>query len=845
MESAGGADGEDDPVRRRSIWPHVEERVLDLIEAHRSTIVFANSRRLAERLCGRLNELATERAWTAADSSGEGAGGGPGGGGFYPNGPAGPGTWPGPGAAAALGRGARAGLGARARLGARAGLGSRPGSVLTGPWSSRGRTTGRSRGSSGPRSRRRSRPGGCPPWWRPRAWSSASTWARSTWSSRSSRRPRWPAACSGSAGPGTTSATSPAASSSPSTRATWSRPRSSPSGCRRGAIEELRIPRNPLDVLAQQVVAMAALDDWPVDELEAVVRRAAPFSGLTRPVLEAVLDMLAGRYPGEEFAGLQPRVVWDRVAGVIHGRPGAQRLAVTSGGTIPDRGYFGVFLPAARRERRARRAGSASSTRRWCTSRGSATCSCSAPRRGGSRTSPRTGCWCCPRPASRASCRSGTATRPGGRPSSARRSGPRSASSRRCPRRRRSRRCGRAGSTSSPPGTWSGTWPSSGRRPATCPTTGRWWSSGSGTSSATGGWCCTPPTATGCTRRGRWPSRPGCASATAGWTCRRCTPTTGSSSGSRTPTSRRRPGSRCSTRTRSARSSPPRSAGARCSRPGSASARPGRCCSPGGSRAGAPRSGSSGSGRPSCSRSPAQFPGFPITLETVRECLQDVFDVPALTEVLRDLAARRIRLVEVETATPSPFGRSLLFRYVGAFMYEGDAPLAERRAQALALDPALLAELLGTEALRELLDPAVVAETEADLQHLSPAAARPRRRGGGRPAAHVGAADRRGGGGPVRRPRSLRASGWPSLASAPADHRGAGGRAADVGGDRGRRAAAGRARGGAAGRHPRGVHRAAPRPAGRPGGAVGADARPVHRRRRGRALRARAWRWWR
>ena len=91
---------------------------------------------------------------------------------------------------------------------------------------------------------------------------------------------------------------------------------------------------------------MAALDDWAVDELEAVVRRAAPFSGLTRPVLEAVLDMLAGRYPGEEFAELRPRLVWDRVAGVIHGRPGAQKLAVTSGGTIPDRGLFGVFLPA-------------------------------------------------------------------------------------------------------------------------------------------------------------------------------------------------------------------------------------------------------------------------------------------------------------------------------------------------------------------------------------------------------------------------------------------------------------------------------------------------------------------
>src|SRR5262249_59501501 len=107
---------------------------------------------------------------------------------------------------------------------------------------------------------------------------------------------------------------------------------------RSGEIEELHVPRNPLDVLAQQVVAMTALDDWAVDDLEAVVRRSAPFATLTRSVLEAVLDMLAGRYPGEEFAGLRPRIVWDRVAGVVHGRPGAQKLAVTSRGTIPHRG---------------------------------------------------------------------------------------------------------------------------------------------------------------------------------------------------------------------------------------------------------------------------------------------------------------------------------------------------------------------------------------------------------------------------------------------------------------------------------------------------------------------------
>ena len=113
---------------------------------------------------------------------------------------------------------------------------------------------------------------------------------------------------------------------------------------RNGQIEELKIPHNPLDVLAQQVVAMTALDDWPVDELERTVRKAAPFAGLTRPVLDAVLDMLAGRYPSEDFAGLRPRIVWDRVAGIVRARPGAQRIAVTSGGTIPDRGLFGVFL---------------------------------------------------------------------------------------------------------------------------------------------------------------------------------------------------------------------------------------------------------------------------------------------------------------------------------------------------------------------------------------------------------------------------------------------------------------------------------------------------------------------
>jgi len=113
---------------------------------------------------------------------------------------------------------------------------------------------------------------------------------------------------------------------------------------REGAIEETVIPRNPLDVLAQQVVAIAAEEEIAVDELHALVTRAYPFLDLSRAQLENVLDMLAGRYPSDEFAELRPRIVWDRTAGVIRARDGARRLAVTNAGTIPDRGHFGVFL---------------------------------------------------------------------------------------------------------------------------------------------------------------------------------------------------------------------------------------------------------------------------------------------------------------------------------------------------------------------------------------------------------------------------------------------------------------------------------------------------------------------
>ena len=149
-----------------------------------------------------------------------------------------------------------------------------------------------------------------------------------------------------------------------------------------------------------------------------------------------------------------------------------------------------------------------------------------------------------------------------------------------------------------------------------------------------------------------------------------------------------------------------------------------------------------------------EFADFPVTLEAARECLQDVFDVPGLVGLMREIAGRKVRLVEVETPRPSPFARSLLFGYVGAFLYEGDAPLAERRAAALALDSTLLGELLGRVDLRELLDPDG-GRRDRDAAAVADHAAPPARRRGRRRAA---APARR----PVRRPS------WPARGVDPA-----------------------------------------------------------------------------
>jgi len=114
-----------------------------------------------------------------------------------------------------------------------------------------------------------------------------------------------------------------------------------------GVVESTRYPRNPLDIVAQQVVAMTSVDAWKADDLFATIRSAAPFAELSRTVFDGVLDMLSGRYPSDEFAELRPRITWDRIAGTIVARDGAKRVAIANGGTIPDRGLYGVFLAGA------------------------------------------------------------------------------------------------------------------------------------------------------------------------------------------------------------------------------------------------------------------------------------------------------------------------------------------------------------------------------------------------------------------------------------------------------------------------------------------------------------------
>ncbi|GAB3972537.1 hypothetical protein GCM10027615_33910 [Plantactinospora veratri] len=581
--------------RRASIWPAVEERVYDLVRSHRSTIVFTNSRRGAERLCARLNELAADEAELAADGAGLAAD------------RAGWSSDPTGTVGGAAGRQRSAGRVGADRPGAPPRL---PAEIMAQSGAASGAAPVIARAHHGSVSREERRhieealkSGQLPA---VVATSSLELGIDMGAVDLVVQIEAPPSVAAGLQRVGRAGHQVGAVSRG----VVFPKHRGDLLSCAvvaermtDGAIEELNYPRNPLDVLAQQIVAMVALDEWRVADLTALIRRAAPFAELPDSALHAVLDMLSGRYPSTAFAELRPRLVWDRAADLLTGRPGAQRLAVTSGGTIPDRGLFGVFLAGAER---AARVGELDEEMVYESRVGDVFLLGSSSWRIEDITPDRV--LVSPRPGRRPGCRSGRATSSAARSSWAGRSATGCAAWSGPTTRRPGPRCAPAGWTTGPPATWWRTCASSRPRPARCRTTGRYWWSASATSWATGGWRCTACSAPGSTAPGHWPSPAGSPNATAS-TPRWSPPTTGSWSGCPTPpTIRPAPSWSPSTPTRS----PPwwrsRSADPPSSPPGSGSVPPAPCCCPAATRAAASRSGSSASAPPNCSTSPGSTP---------------------------------------------------------------------------------------------------------------------------------------------------------------------------------------------------------------------------------------------
>lgn len=642
------------PAVRRSIWPSIHPRLLELVLEHRSTIIFVNARRLAERLATRLNELAVG----GDDRSGEAAG-----------------TAPMPGRELVkahhgslsrerrlqiedeLKQGRLRALVATSSLELGIDMGAvdlvvqveSPGAVSTGL-----QRIGRAGHQVGEPSRGKV---------------------------------------------------------FPKHRADLLEAAVVVDRMQRGLIESTRYPRNPLDVLAQQIVAMCALDEWPLEQLASVVRRAANFSELSDEVLHNVLDLLSGRYPSDEFAELRPRLVWDRTAGVVRGRAGAQRLAVTSGGTIPDRGLFGVFLPDGTR------VGELDEEMVYESRPGETFLLGASTWRIEDITPERV--IVVPAPGEPGKMPFWHGDGPGRPVEVGQALGSFVREVRADPVAHRERLVHELGLDE--------------------------WAAGNlvayldEQAEACGG--VVPDDRTIVVERfrdeiGDWRIcilTPFGAPVHAPWAMAlqaRLAERHGidvellwSDDGivlrlpeavdtipydelliepdeidelvvSQLPSTamfaarfrecaaralllpRRRPDRRTPLWQQRQRAADLLAVASR-------------------------------------------HPDFPILLETTRECLNDVFDLPALRQVLADLRARRIRVVPVDTPRASPFAQSLLFGWIAVYMYEGDAPLAERRAAALALDRDLLRDLLGAEELRDLVDPVVLADLELELQRLA------------------------------------------------------------------------------------------------------------------------------
>ena len=474
---------------------------------------------------------------------------------------------------------------------------------------------------------------------------------------------------------------------------------------RDGAIEETVIPRNPLDVLAQHLVSMCADDEWEVDDVERLVTASEPFNELSREQLENVLDMLDGRYPSDRFAELRPRIVWDRANGTIRGRPGARQLAVTNAGTIPDRGLYGVHLPDGRRVGELDEEMVYEARPGQTFLLGATTWRIAEITRDRVVVTPAPGV-------------------PGAVPF----------------------------------------WKGDGiGRPAEL-------------GKAIGAFAREAVSAEPAKLAAEYDLDRLAAQNLVAYLREQQAATRVVPSDETIVVERFRDeigdwrlcvlspwGGRVHAAWGLAMSARIREeydmeADAIWSDDGIVVHLPDADEAPpsdlilleadeiedlvvrelGGSalfgarfRENAARSlliprAYPGKRTPlwqqrlksqSLLQVAKDFPRFPVILETYRECLRDVLDLPGLEALLRDLSSRKISLVEVETPTASPFASSLLFDYVATYMYEGDTPNAERRAAALSLDRELLRELLGQEELRELIDPDALAEVIDSLQH--------------------------------------------------------------------------------------------------------------------------------
>jgi ATP-dependent Lhr-like helicase len=494
-------------------------------------------------------------------------------------------------------------------------------------------------------------------------------------------------------------------------------------GMRRGQVESLRVPHTPLDVLAQQIVAMASLDVWEVDALHALLRRTASFADCSREVLGSVLDMLAGRYPSADFAELKPRITWDRERDRIEARPGAGKVALLSGGTIPDRGLYGVHVGPD-----GPRVGELDEEMVHETRAGEIVTLGASSWRIAEITRDRV--IVTPAPGELGKLPFWRGDGPGRPLELGRALGA-------FVRELEAELLAGGGDAHA------------GRAGAEARLVADWALDAYAARNLVD-YLIEQREATGCLPSDRALTVERFRDELGDWRVCILTPFGARVHGPWALAIQARLAAEKATEVHALWNDD----GIALRFPDADEAPPTTLFLPepeevrelvlqqversalfsGHFRENAARALLLPRWRPG-GRTPlwsqrlrAQtllsiargFPSFPILLETYRSCLQDAFDVPALEELLGGVRRRELRVDDVETRSASPFARNLVFAYTAAFLYEYDNPVAERRAHALSLDRAMLRELLGHEELRELLDLAVIEEAEAELTSRAP-----------------------------------------------------------------------------------------------------------------------------